>query len=582
MKRMMNRVLALLLVLAMSMSLLCVSASASGGAGGVDKLVTMAGDSYYTAEKVTLNTPIAQTVSQKVSDYDYYSFELADQGYVSIEFSKSTDTKKDRRIVTISSLEDVERPFYEETLYVSSLAGQEGAKVGLSAGTYFICIKNYDQKNSYQDTMTVHYTEATDWETEENNSLQTCDTISVNKQVNGTIMPIYGIGNDHDYYKFSVPKNGVLSVTFDVDKTAPADRSWFYTLLAADGKTKVLYDTSYKSNARSSETSRQIGVKAGEYYLEVKGSYPSIDPYHVKVNYTASELWEKEDNGSFETATPISLGQSMQGGNGPATDDEYFTFTLNAATKVKIDLNMPNGNGGNSNAFTLYDAAQSKLDYKGISGYASEKTVSGTYSLKAGTYFIGFRYYSKEVPYKLTLTKVLDANTITAANKTLTAKNAVQTFAIGAKVKGGAKLTYKSNNAKVQVNTAGKVTVAKGFVGTAKITITAAETSTYKMTTKTITVKVNAVAQPMTVKADKTSVKVKDAKKKAQTIKLTVAKAQGKVTYKSSNTKYATVSAKGVVTLKKGTPKGTYKVTVTAAGGGIYAKGSKTVSISVK
>lgn len=166
MKKMMNRVLALLLVLAMSMSLLCVSASASGGAGWVEKLVTMAGDSYYTAEKVALNTPIAQTVSQKVGDYDYYSFELADQGYVSIEFSKSTDTKKDRRIVTISSLEDVERPFYEETLYVSSLAGQEGAKVGLSAGTYFICIKNYDQKNSYQDTMTVHYTKATDWETD--------------------------------------------------------------------------------------------------------------------------------------------------------------------------------------------------------------------------------------------------------------------------------------------------------------------------------------------------------------------------------------------------------------------------------
>ena len=60
------------------------------------------------------------------------------------------------------------------------------------------------------------------------------------------------------------------------------------------------------------------------------------------------------------------------------------------------------------------------------------------------------------------------------------------------------------------------------------------------------------------------------------------AKAKTGLTYKSSNTKIATVDSKGKVTIKKGTPKGKYKITVTAKGKGIYNKKSKTITITVK
>ena len=42
------------------------------------------------------------------------------------------------------------------------------------------------------------------------------------------------------------------------------------------------------------------------------------------------------------------------------------------------------------------------------------------------------------------------------------------------------------------------------------------------------------------------------------------------------------VSAKGKVTVKKGTPAGKYKITVTAKGKGIYGKKSKTLTVTVK
>ena len=58
-------------------------------------------------------------------------------------------------------------------------------------------------------------------------------------------------------------------------------------------------------------------------------------------------------------------------------------------------------------------------------------------------------------------------------------------FSLGAKASDGSKLTYSSNSKKVTVTSDGKVKVAKGFIGEAKITIKAGKV------TKTVTVKIN-------------------------------------------------------------------------------------------
>ena len=95
-------------------------------------------------------------------------------------------------------------------------------------------------------------------------------------------------------------------------------------------------------------------------------------------------------------------------------------------------------------------------------------------------------------------------------------------------------------------------------------------------------------AQPMTVKVKKPSVKASKLTKKKQTIKktkaFTIKNAKGTVTFKKkSGSKKLTINSKGVITVKKGTKKGTYKikVTVTAAGNDTYAAGSKTVTVKV-
>lgn len=142
------------------------------------------------------------------------------------------------------------------------------------------------------------------------------------------------------------------------------------------------------------------------------------------------------------------------------------------------------------------------------------------------------------------------------------------------------KVTYTTSNANIYVKS-GKLYVKKGTkAGSYTVKVSAAASDTYKAASKTITVKVVKAANPMTVKAAKTSVKYN--KKKAQTIKLTVSKAQGSVTYKSSNSKYVTVSAKGVITVKKAAKKGKYTITVTAKGNANYNAATKKITITVK
>lgn len=85
---------------------------------------------------------------------------------------------------------------------------------------------------------------------------------------------------------------------------------------------------------------------------------------------------------------------------------------------------------------------------------------------------------------------VIDTNKITVSNVKKTMSMKPQSFSLKAKALGGAKLSYKSNNKSVKVNKDGKVTIAKEFCGTAKITVTADALQYYKKTSKSVTVTV--------------------------------------------------------------------------------------------
>lgn len=156
-------------------------------------------------------------------------------------------------------------------------------------------------------------------------------------------------------------------------------------------------------------------------------------------------------------------------------------------------------------------------------------------------------------------------------------------FSLGITSSGDGKLRYKSSNTAVAtVSSAGLVTI-KG-VGTAKIEVYATGTDNYlQSTVKKVTITVKKGTQKISAKVSSKTYKAADLKKGSKYFSIGAnTSGTGKLTYKSSNTTRVTVSSTGKVTVKKGTPKGTYKITVTAASNTKYNKAVKTIKVIVK
>ncbi|MDO4805879.1 MAG: lectin-like protein [Coriobacteriales bacterium] len=168
--------------------------------------------------------------------------------------------------------------------------------------------------------------------------------------------------------------------------------------------------------------------------------------------------------------------------------------------------------------------------------------------------------------------------TIEAATQTIVTAKASYSVAMGKtvalgganKTPGGGAIGYKTSDAKVAKVSASGVVTPVG-VGTVTVSLTAAAKGNYKETTKKVTVVVTQGAQTIAA-ANMECVLGKTVKLGAK------ASGGGKLTYKSSSSKVATVSAKGVV---KGKKVGTVKVTVTAAATKNWKKATKVVKVKV-
>ena len=168
-------------------------------------------------------------------------------------------------------------------------------------------------------------------------------------------------------------------------------------------------------------------------------------------------------------------------------------------------------------------------------------------------------------------------NTITAPNVTLTVnEEEQQTVSLNAVALGGAALSYRSDSEDVTVSNTGVVTIPAGFLGTAKITITAAAVEGYLETTKVITVSVTAHntidAEDLTVTGS-----IVD----AITVPLNATARDGAKLRYSSSTAYVTISDDGMATISKGFD-GTVKITITAKATDKYLETTKIITLTVK
>ena len=243
---------------------------------------------------------------------------------------------------------------------------------------------------------------------------------------------------------------------------------------------------------------------------------------------------------------------------------------------------------------SISKASVSGIKAKTYTGKALTQAMTvkvGSTTLKAGTdYTVAYRNNIKVGTATVTITgkgsytgKITRTFKITAKKITPTVTLSKTSFTYNGKVQ---KPTVTVKDGKTRLAAANyTVSFSKGLkkVGTYKVTV---KLKGNYSGSKTVSYKIVKAANPMTVKGKKPTVKFTALKKKNQTIKsvCTVAKAQGKVTYKkASGNKSITVAKTGSLTVKKGLKKGAYKVKVkvTAAGNANYKAGTKTVTVTV-
>lgn len=177
-----------------------------------------------------------------------------------------------------------------------------------------------------------------------------------------------------------------------------------------------------------------------------------------------------------------------------------------------------------------------------------------------------------------------------AATKERTAESLVIP-AVGKVSLAYTKTTYTGKEKKPKVTVCdknGKAIAKSNYTVTYKNNVRpgkAALTITFKnyysgQVVKTYTI--NKASQLMKLNVYTKIYKAKDLQKKSAAFAIYPKYQLGKVTYKSSKTSAVTVSSKGKVVVKKGVKKGTYKITVNAAGTSCYMAKTLTVKVIVK
>lgn len=412
----------------------------------------------------------------------------------------------------------------------------------------------------------------------------------------------------------------IISAADSITKTT-TDSAFFLGVTLMKGDGTLSYSVSDKNVCEVDSDGKVTLKNGGEATITVTSS--ATDKYNtatktiaLKVNkaeqiITASDLEKSTADKTFSLASTLTKGDgtltytssntsvATVSADGTVTikgkGETEITITVAATGKYnsaskKIKLTVKGGvqvfnlsdmqKYADAGSFTLKDVlttGDGKLTFS--SSNESVATVSSTGVVtvkKSGSTKITVKAASTEnfaaAEKTVTLTVVKAEQVITASNVKKTTVD--KAFNIGAILdKGEGKLTYSTDNSKVATVSSEGVVTIKGS-GTAKITIKAAATDIYESAEKTVTVTVSKAKQKISA-----SSVTKSTHSDPFNIGAKLTTGDGKLTYKTSDKKIATVSKTGVVTIKG---DGVVKITITAAETSKYKSASKTVKVTVK
>ena len=270
----------------------------------------------FNAKALLSSSAISIALNKEYSDVSVaswsgkdYSFYLPSDGTVSL--SLCNDLRDDGGWLIELCNENNDTLIYQN--HYANTSQYISGRIGLPAGQYYLSITSLNINNinwNHPFSFVVEYSASSDWETELNDTINTADTITVNKTFHGSSLRTH---NDDDWYAFSIPDNGLISVSFNSysSELEYSNSSWnikIYNELGSE-----ILSESYEFGANGS-SANVIGVPAGHYYVKVKPYNCSLNlTYQFIINYQTVDSWETEPNDYDDIADHLDLNSTVNG-----------------------------------------------------------------------------------------------------------------------------------------------------------------------------------------------------------------------------------------------------------------------------
>ncbi|KAF0821743.1 hypothetical protein V7200_07235 [Cytobacillus firmus] len=277
---------------------------------------------------------VNQTYKGVLKDYyqqDFYKFTINAAGNITLSIKQKYNSAWDGQILNSSG-----QVFESFTTDDSEMiSGDASRSVGLPAGTYYIKIEDYSGTAGVNYEFKVQFTQSNYYEKEFNDSLTAANAIELNKYYTGMLRR----WDDNDFYKFTLTKPGNIKLLI---KNQPGIE-WYGHIQDTKGN---IYNYIYTDDSEmvSGYETAEVGLPAGTYYVKIENYSDGFEtPYQMKVQYTATDYYEKEFNNSITAANGLTLNKIYKGNLQNSDDKDFFKFTLTKPGNVALSIKQSPG-----------------------------------------------------------------------------------------------------------------------------------------------------------------------------------------------------------------------------------------------
>lgn len=279
------------------------------------------------ATSLPVNSTVQATILPK-RDGDWVHLQVDHQGQLDLAL---TNVASDLDLVFRVYNANLE--WTDGWFYPLAKGGDTKASVDLpAAGHYYVEVRdNNDDSRALQPYLLRTVFTATVDNLEPNNAIGSASPIQSGQPLQATILP----KNDGDWYSLEVAHQGELTVKIS---DPPANLDMVFRVFNANGEWS---DGWFRPLAVGGVTEAVVDLpRPGRYYLEVRdndNNERSVLPYTLTATFAATaDAFEPND--LFGAATPLALGQSVQGTILPKNDGDWYAVSVSTPGTLTVSI----------------------------------------------------------------------------------------------------------------------------------------------------------------------------------------------------------------------------------------------------